>query len=76
MTKKELMRRVQKKIDELGTLFTEKVYAPNGALLGKISVCETRTGVRIFFADGGVNIGTKNTNPEVIVEEFYKENKF
>lgn len=76
MTKQELIERVQKKIDELGTLFTEKVYAPNGALLGKISWYETAHGVRIFFANGGRNIGINNSNPEKVVEEFYNDNKF
>ena len=76
MKKSELIERVQKKIDELGTLFTEKAYAPNGALLGKIHYYETARGVRIFFANGGRNIGTNNRNPEKVVEEFYNDNKF
>ena len=76
MKKVELLERVQKKIDELGTMFTEKQYV-NGKLLGK-PLCVNHKGntVGIIFGNSHWEIGTSNNNPEKVVEEFYNAYKF
>ena len=77
MKKAELKQRVQKKIDELGTLFNKEVFAPSGALLGKITLMDFRPhSVTLAFAGNHLTVGTSCRNPEKAVEDFYNDNKF
>lgn len=76
MKKAELMKRVQRKIDELGTLFADELYFPNGELAGKISLVEMPHYIFISYGGSIKTIGMCNKNPEKVVEEFYYNHKF
>lgn len=76
MKKIELIERVQKKIDELGTLFARKVYTPKGDLIGKIMLLNSRAhSVTLAFGGYYKTIGLTCKNPEKVVENFYNEYK-
>lgn len=78
MKKSELIERVQRKINQLGTLFEKEIQFPDGELsrIGHIRLVEMPHYIFISFGGSIKTIGMNCKNPEKVVEEFYDNHKF